>query len=291
MHSAKSLTLLLMLIGTNWCAEAAERKPVPAEPALAAAEKLVKDVFGAEYAKTEPTDRRALAQKLFEQAQDTMDNIAARYVLFREAIKLAGKAGDFHLAFHAADVLAAEFAISSAKLKLPAAETAVSHVSADNAKELAALLLAITYDAVMSDDYESAARILKAADTAARKSKNLRLFSKVKALNEKLSQLRASYEEMRTSLIILISKPGDAEANLRVGRHYCFVNGDWYQGLPYLIKGSDLSLRELAQKDFNLPDSAFERLSVADGWYSLAARGVQDTTSTPRLSLVQGGCS
>lgn len=45
----------------------------------------------------------------------------------------------------------------------------------------------------------------------------------------------------------LEKNPDDAEAALQVGRHLCFVKGDWSTGLPLLAKGKDKALADLAQ--------------------------------------------
>jgi predicted Zn finger-like uncharacterized protein len=249
----------------------AKRKPVPKDTELAAADKLVKDVFKDEYAKTGAADKVALAQKLVEQAKETKDDMAARYVLFRESIDLATQAGDLDQAFRSADELGKDFDLSSASLKADVIDKAATSVAAgEPAKALVDTLLPIINEAVAADDYEAAARITKAAEAAAKKAKTLALLSQVQNRAKDLDNLKASFEKVKAALTTLKTKPDDAEANLLVGRHYCLAKGDWAKGLPYLAKGSDAALKTLAEKDAATPDKPAEQTELADAWYDLA---------------------
>jgi hypothetical protein len=273
MRSAKILSLLAVSLAMNWLLAADDKKPVPKTEAQAAAEKLVKEVFKDDYAKTKAADRLALVQKLLQQAEESKDDPAARYVLFREAIDLATKAGDLNQAFTAADELAKEFAVSGASLKAAAIDKAASEVAAGaDAKNLVETLLPIIDEAVAADDYESAARIAKAAETAAKKAKTVALVTQVSSRAKDLDKLKANFEKVKVALTTLETKADDADANLLVGRHYCFVKGDWDKGLPFLVKGNDAALKALAKKDIDLPTTGADQLALADAWYDLAAK-------------------
>jgi len=272
MRAAKLLSLLIVSLTMSCLLAADEKKPVPKAEAQAAAEKLVKEVFKDDYAKTKAADKLALAQKLLQQAEETKDDAAARYVLFREAINLATQAGDLTQAFTAADELAKEFAVSGAALKAAAIDKAAADVAPADAKALVETLLPIIDEAVTADDYDTAARIAKAAEGAAKKTKMLAVVSQVTSRAKDLDKLKANFEKVQVALTTLQTKADDADANLLVGRHYCFVKGDWDKGLPFLVKGSDAALKALAQKDIALPTVPAEQLAVADGWYDLAAK-------------------
>src|SRR5258708_7840528 len=77
-------------------AQPADTRPtMPQKAEIAAAEKIIHDIFKTEYAKTKAADRSALAAKLLEQADGTKDDNAARYVLIQDARDLSAKAGDY----------------------------------------------------------------------------------------------------------------------------------------------------------------------------------------------------
>src|SRR5437773_12297824 len=62
---------------------------VPDEPSQVKAERMVREVFARDYAEHMPPQRVALAQKMIQQANETADDPAARFVLLREARDLA----------------------------------------------------------------------------------------------------------------------------------------------------------------------------------------------------------
>ncbi|MCY3020085.1 MAG: hypothetical protein NTW87_13795 [Planctomycetota bacterium] len=94
------------------------------------AEKLIKEVSKEDYAKTKPEDKAALAKKLLKQAEETKDDLAAKYVLWREAGTLAAQGGDMSTALAAVDKMAAEFTVDAVALK-KAALTTVGLVTRD----------------------------------------------------------------------------------------------------------------------------------------------------------------
>jgi hypothetical protein len=61
----------------------------------------------------------------------------------------------------------------------------------------------------------------------------------------------------------------DPEGNLRVGRYYCLIRGEWEKGLPLLAKGSHARLRELAEAEMAHPTIPADQLELADGWWEL----------------------
>ena len=119
-------TLLCTLVTIGWLhlaalpassQEAADRKAVPDAAAQAQAEKLIRDVFKDEYARTSAADRLNLARKLLQQGIDTVDDPASRFVLFREARDLAAQAGDLETALTAVDEMARFFQVSAPEMK------------------------------------------------------------------------------------------------------------------------------------------------------------------------------
>jgi len=58
-------------------------------------------------------------------------------------------------------------------------------------------------------------------------------------------------DEKRTEKFrkVLEKNPDDTDACLQVGRHLCFVRGQWNEGLPLLAEGKDVNLKQLAEYD------------------------------------------
>ncbi len=58
----------------------------------------------------------------------------------------------------------------------------------------------------------------------------------------------------------LEKNPEDGEAALQVGRHLCFVKGDWDAGLPLLARSKDKALADMAQFELGTGDAKNEAL-------------------------------
>jgi hypothetical protein len=118
-------------------APAQSRAAVPAPPALAAAEKQIKETFKDEYQKRAPAERVQLALRLLKVAQETKEDLAVRFVALREAKDMAAAAGDLTMAFVAADLLAGSFVADAGELKVAAITAASRTVNApDSAARL-----------------------------------------------------------------------------------------------------------------------------------------------------------
>src|SRR5262249_47220564 len=122
------LFLLSGLLGTLWAAglalnagETTKRQPVPDKKALAKAEDLVNDIFKDEIAKAKSADvQTKLAAYLIQQGDESGDDPAARYVLYRQARDLAVLAGDPALVLGTIDKLAQHFQVNGLDLKAEA---------------------------------------------------------------------------------------------------------------------------------------------------------------------------
>lgn len=104
-----------------------DRKPAPDAKALADAESAIKDIFKDEYAKTKPADKEALSKKLAQQAEETKDDAASEYMLWRESALLAAQAGAIHPAIRAIDSLSTHFSIDAVAQKRAVLTTASSN--------------------------------------------------------------------------------------------------------------------------------------------------------------------
>jgi len=279
-----SLTLVLLLAaGPMFGAD--QKTKVPDADAQAKAEKLIKDIFKDDYAKRKPAEIQALAVKLHEQGVETKDDPAARYVLFREAMNLAAQVGDVDQALKAVEELAKTYAINMSGLKTTVFEKAAPAIiaAASNKSLVEDYVLPTLNEALAADDFETADRLLKIAEAAARKAKNVAVSTTVQARTREVGQLRKDYEKVKEALAVLEKNSKDAEANLTAGKHFCFVKGDWQKGLPLLVLGSDAKLKALAEKDLAAPTEAAQQVELADGWYDLAAG--QDVAAKVQFQL------
>src|SRR4051812_7166018 len=99
MYRTTALFVLACLLAAS--AAAADRVALPPAADVEKASKLIHDLFKADFAKTAPKAKLALAEKLFKQGEETSDDPAAQFVLYREAAELAAAGGDGDLALKA----------------------------------------------------------------------------------------------------------------------------------------------------------------------------------------------
>jgi hypothetical protein len=240
------------------------RSAPPDGPALARAEKQVRDVFGDDLAKRKPAEIMAATTKLLQQGRETRDP-AARYVMLREASQHAALAGNAPAALGAIDELARDYAIPALDMKAAAMEAAAKAPGVSANRLLVESILSVIDDAIAADRYEHAARLLKAAENVARINKVAPPGIAVRA--RELEQLRKEFETVGTTWQTLVAVPNDPEANLLIGRYLCFAKGDWARGLPHLARGSNDKLRQLAEEDLAIPLVEEDQLTLADGWW------------------------
>src|SRR5687768_14361862 len=150
--------LLLLLAGASVPVVAPTRAPVPDAAALADAAKWVKEQFKDDYAKPDPAERLALAQKLLRQAAEPglEDKPARRHVMLREARDLAAAAGDADGALDAAARLSASFDVDAAATRAEALEAAAAStamVMPEAAAGLAHAALAVAERAVEEGNF------------------------------------------------------------------------------------------------------------------------------------------
>jgi hypothetical protein len=226
------------------------KPPAPDDAALADADKEIKDIYKAEFAKKKPADQVELASKLLQEGIDTKDKPALRFALLREARDVAAKIGYFPLALRAADETANRFDVDVHEIKLKTIEAgsraAVSPLANVRVAEAA---LPLAEEGEDADDFDRADRFLKIAQAAGRAANIATLISAVQGRATEIESLRKAYEPVKAALQTLTGKPDDAEANLVLGTYLCLSKGDWSRGLPALAQGSDAKLKALALAD------------------------------------------
>lgn len=261
-----------------------ERSPVPDSAALTKAEKTIKDIFKAEYAKKKTADQVDLAGKLLKQAEETNDDPAARFVLLREARDIAAKASDAALASRAVDEMATRYDVPLLKAKLEMLElldkSATTVAAANPVLEIA---MSAAEGAVDANDYDSAGKFLKLAASAAAKVKVAASINAVSLRTKEIDRIKSEYEKIKPDLETLKIKTNDADAAERAGRFFCLLKGDWTVGLPLLAKCKDEKLAALAKQDSGNPETAKAKVELADAWHDFAQTLDKDIQSETML--------
>lgn len=249
--------------------------PAPSEEDQAAASKTIRAVYEAEYASKKPDEIIALSDKLLEAAGQDGVTPVEKYVLLRDAGTLAAGAGDGARAVGAADALASAFHVKSLALKLSlvqAAARATGIREAERSMGTAEAALNLADDAVAMGDFDSAMRCATVADAVAKHVGDAQFSAFVAGRAGEVRRVRGEYAKLEPVFERLRHDSDDAAANLKVGRFHCLSVGHWDKGLPHLAKGTDVTLKALAEKERAGPQDVAARVDLADGWWEVAKR-------------------
>jgi len=252
-----------------------KRRPVPDLPSQQAAEARIREIFGEEFDSARTSAKRLeLASKLSNQARETRDDPAVLFMLLKLSSELAAAVGESTQAFAIADRMCAQFELNPLEVKFQLFGKVVEAEGGNPRKtgRLNAIAMQLADQAVADDDYENAGRFLRLAVVVAHKSKDLSLKRDLNIRSRELNRLRVRFGVIKKSLDLLAENPNDAEANLTVGKWYCYSKNNWRKGLPFLAAGSDESLAELAKQDLAAPTDPAEQMSLADRWWEIAEK-------------------
>ena len=270
------LALLLACAVSRAEDSSSERAAVPNSTKQAVALKQIREQYKAEYARKDASDQLALSKTFEQLAKEAGDDPPRRYVLLREARELAVDAGDFDQAFAAIDDMTRAFAIDGNELKVSALTIAMDKASIPPLQLMDNYLKA-SADALEKNDLLMAAQASMLASKIAVAQRDPVVKQRAKQMELRVHDARRELNLVVAAANKLKSKPEDADANLLVGRYLCFVQGSWEHGLPYLAKGSNKRLADLAGKDVESPSDALSMAALADLWWELPS-----TKETPQ---------
>jgi hypothetical protein len=261
-------------------AETLKKTPVPSAAEQDAIVQKLEKLYGLSQLKT-ATEKLKVAGQLFELAKKSTQNPAEQFTLLRKATELAVEGNDALGVAQAIDALAAVFEFDALAAKERAmVKIAEKGTGAERLKWLVEQARIVLDQAQAEKRYDVAMRLAAAVKAACQSSRDFR-----KETNERYLAVQAMYKQwevMQQAKAALEKDPADADANLVLGRWYCFQEDDWERGLPYLAKGSDPGLKAVAALEIASPTDAEQQLAVANAWWDLAAKAGGDD-KTPLL--------
>jgi hypothetical protein len=257
--------------------------PVPSEAEQDTALNQIKDMYKDDFNARKARDLEDLATRLFQQGQKTKDDPALQYVLLREACTKAAKAPNVELAMQAIDEMAKHFTVNILEQKEAALNVAGREsVTTESIKTLVSRTIDVAKEAASDDRYEVAERLLGLADKAVSRSPSKALKDPLRACSQEVHALHKEYDRTKAEIEKLTINPNDPDASLAVGRFYCFAKKQWAKGLPYLARGSDRQLAELATLELQETDSPEVWLKLGDAWRTFAAKADLATRTVAR---------
>jgi hypothetical protein len=248
------------------------RLPVPEAGKVKEAEKAVKELFKAEYARKAPADRASLARLLLQSAT-SQTNPAERWVCLSQAQELAAQAGEWEVAWDAVFQIAAAFEGDGTALKLALLTQAGKSVkTTDEAGKIAERSLKFADELLRQDAVDSAEKAVASAQQLAKKSASPPLMTQAAAKSKELADLKAGLEKSKKVREALAKNPDDPAANLEYGLFLCLARGQWDKGLPHLARGTEGPFRTIAARELGSPEGAADQASLGDFWWDQAEK-------------------
>ena len=235
----------------------------PPAPREKKAEKLADELFADDIAHaTTPAGKKILAQKLFDTAATTNDDPAGRFVLLKMARNEAVDIDDLELALNAVRQLDQFYKIDALTMDGEIISRIVRKTTTP--EELTAFadqILPLCEQAMKAERFDLARQWAELARNSAQRRHDA---ARVAAASSQIHNIAAADLKARTiarSVAALKANPNDPEANLTVGLFHCVDKGDWHTGLPLFARGSDASLKALAEAELKAPTNPAARSS------------------------------
>ncbi|HTQ39173.1 MAG TPA: trypsin-like peptidase domain-containing protein [Pirellulales bacterium] len=281
----RALIATLFVLGIATQCLAADKLDPPSDNEQANAKRTISELYKSDYdaAKT-PTARSALAKKLIEVGNDTKDDIAAQFVLWRSAKNIAVRAADYDLAAAAINKLDDRFSIDALSMKVEALESVVAAPEAvPNYQKLLPVADSLLTEAIGCERFDMADRACAKAVDFAQKLEDANIAAHTGSRQKELSNIEAAFKEVAPALQVLQTQPLDPDANLAMGRFRCFVKNDWVKGLPMLARSQNEALMQIAKKDLSNPEDPTAQVALADEWWSLAEADKDEVKAAMRM--------
>jgi len=264
----------------------ARRSPIPGAADTQKAVAAVQDIFRAEYTSAStPANRKALAQHLAAQAGQTT-NLSDKWALFTEAARLAVEAGDGAGVFAIIDATAMIYDVDRQQAKVEAIGKLVPKVDPKAAEDLVLETVRMSQELVSRGDLAEAKKLSLMAAALVKKTGNRQLVAEVNKLANGIREAQKTAKDRDVLLERLAGMPDDPKLALEAGSFFCFREGDWPRGLPYLAKGSDTKLAALAKDDLLAAGNAAAGVPVGDAWWAWADAQKGDVRSAGRQRAV-----
>jgi hypothetical protein len=228
------------------------------------------------FSSPERADQLTLSRQLWE-ASGHADSDGERYELLCESRDAAARAGDFIAAMRICDAVAARFNVSLGAVR--AGIFAAGAGSLEGGLELQhlyfSLLVKSIDQALLADDFESARAMIETGSAAATNAGSVEGRAGEPGLALRRGDLETqfkAYNAIKPAMDRLRQDPSDPRANLAVGEYDCLVKGNWSEGLPLLLQGSDDDLRAAAERELRNPRMTGSKRAIGDAWEALVVK-------------------
>ena len=249
-----------------------DKLPIPDASSWAAKAPQVREIYEEEFKQARSKSQKvSLAKDLLNQANETEDDAVGRFVLLSMARDLAAENGDVETALLAIQRMYDDFDIDVVVTKSDAFKKLADSVTTTQGREaLFVAMSGLIASEVAADRYDSARPLAELAISVVRPPKTAQLLNQATSQLAKIATLEKEYAALGEARDKLRANPAEPNANLAIGKFYCFSKGDWDRGIPMLVLGNDKPLSELASKELSSSSELSAQIELGDGWWNRA---------------------
>lgn len=249
-----------------------EKRPVPSEEAQIKAEKTIRDVFKDEYSAKSAASQQQFARRLLDQAGESKDDDALRYVMLREAGSLATRAGDVELLLQSLERMSTVYQVPLSYKDSVLGRAEPLTPGPEGLRRLTEARFKLIQEAIDQEQADLALHAAQASVATAKKTKEVTLTVRAEAMVRSATDYRSLLEKAKSAERTLDATPEDPPANLTWGEYLSLTKGQWEKGLAYMAKGPESPFKTLSLKELAAPPEAAELVAIADGWWDLAGK-------------------
>ncbi|MFM7135857.1 MAG: hypothetical protein ACKO1M_02135 [Planctomycetota bacterium] len=243
------------------------KEPIPNATETKQAITSINDIFRADLASaTTPEQRVALAKQFLAQAARTT-KMAERWGLLIQAVQLASDASDSTMAFSAIDALGDTFDVNLDAARIEALAKMVPKAPPATINDLARVCISMSRSSIAKQNLVDARKLAAMTGALAKKSRNRELLTDFNQLSAAIKEAESLGRERDSLLSKVETNPTDPSINSDVGDFFCFKQNDWPAGLPFLVKGENERLAQVAARELAAPKSDAAVLALADSWW------------------------
>ena len=266
---------------------AQERNPVPGKEESRASLDLVREIYGDRYdAARSQKAKSELAREILD-AADLEKDVVATHVLLELGRNIAINAGEVDLTIDFVNRLCDQYQVDAEDQRIKALTRLCAKVPVDQTESMIERVGDACDSAIEKDRYGSIGQLVKALVKLTVRSRESEYREIALEMQKQLVVMRDLHEKVRPYLKNLEKNPADPEANLVVGKYYCFVKGVWTAGMECLAKSGEADFQSIAKLELQSPMTAESRLELADQWWELSAR--QENEDEKVLMMIRAG--
>jgi hypothetical protein len=211
------------------------------------------------------------AKQLILTARQEVADPNQRFAYFRRAAEVGRTAGDVGVMLQAVDNMGREFQIDVVDVE----EKMLTKMLAGGETSVAfdpglAAMWRLADRAVVEKRFEVALAALQEAQDVCATPLYAALRKDLHVREGEVRKLAEQWPQAEAATAVLKQNNNDPQANLALGCWYWFKDEKPEQAWPCLAKGSDETLKKLAQQELSPPDDADARGKLGDAWLSVA---------------------